>query len=171
MANTSLYLFRNDLRLNDNLALSAACHSGQAVILLFIFDDTDPRWPIGRASQWWLHHSLQSLGADIKKLGGKLILRKGETLSILKEIIKQAEVNKLYFSRAYEPHQKKIEEKTSCVCSPVAEWLLRAVLDVRRLPVVVAAFSSSTWCCLRLNSKLDLISQPAMQHCKHNVIS
>lgn len=111
MANTSLYLFRNDLRLNDNLALSAACHSGQAVILLFIFDDTDPRWPIGRASQWWLHQSLQSLSTDIKKLGGKLILRKGETLSILEEIIKQANVNKLYFSRAYEPHQKKIEEK------------------------------------------------------------
>lgn len=110
MINTSLYLFRNDLRLKDNLALSAACHSGQPVIFLFILDDTCTRWPQGRASQWWLHHSLKSLSGEIKKLDGELILRQGNTIAILDEIIKQAGVSKFYFSRAYEPAQKKIEE-------------------------------------------------------------
>jgi deoxyribodipyrimidine photo-lyase len=111
MADTTLFLFRNDLRLNDNSALSAALNSGQAVILLYVLDDSSGNnWPIGSASKWWLHHSLISLDADIKKLGGKLIIRKGSTVKILDEIIKKANVDKLYFSRTYEPAQRDTEE-------------------------------------------------------------
>lgn len=110
MSNTTLYLFRNDLRLKDNPGLSAACNSGQPVLLLFILDNADKNWRIGSASRWWLHHSLQSLHSSIEKHGGSLILRKGNTVSILDEIINQANVNKLYFSRTYEPAQVKIEE-------------------------------------------------------------
>ncbi len=110
MPSSSLYLFRNDLRINDNPALFAASQSGQPLILLFIMDDTDENWKIGRASQWWLHQSLQVLNNDIQKQGGSLIVRRGETLKILDEIINKAEVNKLFISRAYEPSQKLIEE-------------------------------------------------------------
>ena len=110
MSNTTLYLFRNDLRLKDNPALSAACNAGQPVLLLFIFDDIDKNWGMGSASRWWLHHSLQSLSSSVEKQGGRVILRKGNTISILDEIINQANVNKLYFSRTYEPAQRKIEE-------------------------------------------------------------
>lgn len=111
MSNTTLYLFRNDLRLEDNPALSAACNSGQAVICLFILDDVEQDWAIGRASQWWLHHSLLALDTDLQKRGGKLILRKGNTIAVLEEIINVARVDKLYFSRSYEPKQRTIEEK------------------------------------------------------------
>jgi deoxyribodipyrimidine photo-lyase len=111
MSNTSLFLFRNDLRLQDNQALTAALNSGQAVILLYIFDESSKeKRTIGSASQWWLHLSLISLSNNIKKLGGKLILRKGQTIEILDDIINQADVNKLYFSRTYEPELRKIEE-------------------------------------------------------------
>jgi deoxyribodipyrimidine photo-lyase len=111
MSNTTLFLFRNDLRLDDNSALSAACKAGQTVILLYILDDTSKQnWSIGSASRWWLHHSLQSLDAAITKLGGNLVLRKGNSITILDEIIKQAEVDKLYFSRTYDPCQREIEE-------------------------------------------------------------
>lgn len=110
MSNSSLYLFRNDLRINDNPALSAAAHSGQPLILLFIMDDADENRKIGRASQWWLHHSLQALNKDIQKRGGSLIFRRGDTLKILDEIIIEAKVNELFFSRAYEPTQKLTEE-------------------------------------------------------------
>ena len=112
MAATTLYLFRNDLRLNDNSALSAACNSDQPVLLLYILDDySKQNWPMGSASRWWLHHSLESLSKDIQKLGGKLYLRRGNTISILDEILNTGNINKLYFSRTYVPYQCEVEEK------------------------------------------------------------
>ena len=112
MPETTLYLFRNDLRLSDNPAFTAACNSDQPVILLFILDDSPKnKWTAGSASRWWLYHSLQSLYEDIKESDGKLYLRRGDTIKILDEIIRQASVNKLYFSRAYEPYQRNIEDQ------------------------------------------------------------
>ena len=113
MPATTLFLFRNDLRLNDNMALAAACKTGQPLILLYILDESllaTTQWGLGSASRWWLHYSLQSLSSDIQQQGGKLVLRKGNTLNIIDELIEQNNVNKLYFSRAYEPSQRKIEE-------------------------------------------------------------
>ena len=114
MPNKTLFLFRNDLRLQDNPALSAAFKTGQVLILLYVLDRRlldDKHWGMGSASRWWLHHSLRSLAADIKKQGGNLILRRGDTGKILAEIIDEHNVNKLYFSRAYEPQQRQIENE------------------------------------------------------------
>lgn len=113
MTNHTLFLFRNDLRLNDNAALAAACQSGQPVILLYILNEAPPdgkNRAIGGAGRWWLHHSLRALADDIKTRGGRLILRRGRPLRILDEIIAGAGVNRLYFSRGYEPAARALEE-------------------------------------------------------------
>jgi deoxyribodipyrimidine photo-lyase len=89
--------FRQDLRLEDNPALNAACEKGE-IIPLFILDDTDRE--LGGASKWWLHHSLTALG---KSLGG-LVLRRGEPLSILKSLLNETKVDGIYWNRGYEPH-------------------------------------------------------------------
>ena len=107
---TSLFLFRNDLRLADNMALSAAFDSNQDVILLYVYDDSVTSWKVGSASRWWLHNSLLGLQQSIKQLGGQLHLRRGNTLSVLREIIHEANVDQLYFSRTYEPAQRQIEQ-------------------------------------------------------------
>lgn len=127
MKTTTLFLFRNDLRLNDNQALSAARKTGQPLILLYIFDDSaeseNSRRP-GSASRWWLHYSLQSLISDLKKIHGKLVLRRGDTLKILQQIIVQSNTNKLFFSRGYEPYQRQIEDKI------YARW--HNTIDIKR---------------------------------------
>ncbi len=114
MTNNTLFLFRNDLRLNDNTALSAACQTNQPVIFLYILDEkaTNDRYhDIGSASRWWLHHSLFSLSIEIEKFGGYLNLRKGNTLKILNEFIDKENINKLYFSRGYQPLEVKTENE------------------------------------------------------------
>ena len=113
MTNHTLFLFQNDLRLNDNAGLAAACQSGQPVILLYILNEALPdgkNRAIGGAGRWWLHHSLRALADDIKTRGGRLILRRGRPLKILDEIIAEAGVNRLYFSRGYEPAARGLEE-------------------------------------------------------------
>ena len=54
----SIHWFRNDLRLADNPALSAA--SGNDVLPIFILDPIDSEG-MGAASKLWLHHSLKKL--------------------------------------------------------------------------------------------------------------
>ena len=109
MTEITLFLFRNDLRLQDNAGLAAALAGDQPVLPLFVFDDKRD-WSPGSASRWWLHHSLAALTADIEKLGGSLCLRRGDTLAQIEDILSNLQVNKIVFSRSYEPGQCAIEE-------------------------------------------------------------
>jgi deoxyribodipyrimidine photo-lyase len=60
--------FRQDLRVIDNPALTAAADSGNSVLPVYILDDGNAgNWKIGAASRWWLHQSLISLN---ESLGG-----------------------------------------------------------------------------------------------------
>ena len=71
----SLFWFRQDLRLSDNPALTAAAEAG-AVLPVYILDDSHAGdHKMGSASRWWLHKSLQSLNDS---LDGKLLVLKGD---------------------------------------------------------------------------------------------
>ena len=71
---TTILLFRQDLRLHDHPALTAAAQRGD-VLPVFIYDEhVAGEWGFGGASQWWLHESLTSLSASIESLGGHLLL-------------------------------------------------------------------------------------------------
>ena len=99
-----LVWFRNDLRLADNPALHAALASGAPVILLYILDER-----AGAASRWWLHHALASLGRDIAKLGGNLVLRRGHPLDIIPALVKDHQITGVHAARAYEPFWRETD--------------------------------------------------------------
>jgi deoxyribodipyrimidine photo-lyase len=95
---------RNDLRLSDHRALSAALATGAPVIPVFILDEKAAGdWPLGGASRWWLHHSLADLAKALEKAGSRLVLRRGATAPILADIGKATKATTVYMSRAYEP--------------------------------------------------------------------
>ena len=105
-----IYLFTNDLRLHDNpgfnhaLADAKITQTSSNVIPLYIHQPHLP-WPIQGAAAWWLHHSLNSLAADLQNIGGELCLRQGHILDTLKTIIStyDGDIEAVYFSRAYDP--------------------------------------------------------------------
>lgn len=101
---TALVLFRRDLRLTDNPALAAACSAHAGILPVYIHTpaENDP-WPAGAASRWWLHHSLASLQAELRRLQGSLHLREGDSLHILRDLIKQSGAAAVYWNRRYEP--------------------------------------------------------------------
>ncbi|WP_414462163.1 cryptochrome/photolyase family protein [Hyphomicrobium sp. DY-1] len=104
--------FRNDLRLHDHPALTAAVKRGGPVIALFILDDAAAgRWKLGGASRWWLTKSLEALSHDIAQRGARLILRRGDTESILKRLVDESGVTAIYVTRSYEPWATGMEEK------------------------------------------------------------
>lgn len=103
-APATLVWFRTDLRLADHAALGAAMKRGGAVIPVYILDEAAAgRWAPGGASRWWLHHSLEALAADIEKLGGRLILRRGDAATELAGIARETGADLVVCLRRYEP--------------------------------------------------------------------
>jgi deoxyribodipyrimidine photo-lyase len=105
---------RNDLRLADNPALTAALARGGPVVPVFIWaPGEEGDWTPGAASQWWLHQSLQSLRADLESAGARLVVRhvrrddphpaRQSTLSALQTIAKELGAGAIFWNRRYEP--------------------------------------------------------------------
>ena len=104
--------FRSDLRLHDNPALSAAISQSQHIIPIYIHTPQEEgRWQAGSASRWWLHHSLSSLGRDLKQRGSRLILRAGNSLEQLQQVIEETGASAMYTTRCYTPASLKHDNR------------------------------------------------------------
>ena len=102
---------RRDLRLADQAAMAAAVASGAPVIPVFILDDDTPKHRrMGGASRWWLHYSLKSLDADLRKIGSRLTLRAGKSDEILTELAKETGASAVHCIRHYEPWWRNAEK-------------------------------------------------------------
>ena len=74
------------------------------VLPVFILDDETPgQWKAGGASRWWLHHSLEALAADLRKLGSDLILRRGPAAKVITSLLKETGATAIFWNRQYEP--------------------------------------------------------------------
>ena len=107
---TTIVLFRQDLRLHDHPALTAAAQRGEVIPVFVLDDEACGDWAMGGASRWWLKQSLLKLGNTIAQSGGQLILRRGDTLSVLKDIQRQSGADAIYFSRQYQPWSAATEK-------------------------------------------------------------
>ena len=113
-----LIWFRQDLRLADNPALSEALVCCQKILPVFIYSTVEnhPNEP-GAASRWWLHHSLKALDCQLRRLNSRLIVRTGQSLAALKQLLRETGANHLFWNRVYEPalieRDRKIKEHLS----------------------------------------------------------
>jgi deoxyribodipyrimidine photo-lyase len=94
--------FRDDLRVSDNSALSAAADTDAPLLCVYVFDEQSNGFrALGDASRWWLHHSLAALGKRIEKLGGRLDLFEGSAQEIIIELAKEASARAVFWNRRY----------------------------------------------------------------------
>ncbi|MCA9258501.1 MAG: deoxyribodipyrimidine photo-lyase [Planctomycetales bacterium] len=99
----AVFWFRRDLRLADNPALVAAIRIGR-IVPLFIWDPSEEGdWPTGSASRWWLHRSLSSLDAQLRKVGSRLVIRRGPALKTLQALLGETGARYVGWNRRYEP--------------------------------------------------------------------
>ena len=93
---------RHDLRLKDNPALYHAAYNKTPIIPVFIYDPQAMDRDYGAAQKWWLHHALTSLRNDLKSHEVDLIIREGDSLKILQDLIKQTGAVGITWNRLYE---------------------------------------------------------------------
>ena len=103
---------RRDLRLHDNPALAAAEARGGDTYVVFVNEDSASLRQAGSASLWWLDKSLASLSQSIAMLGGRLILLRGDGLSILTELIAQTGAGAVFWNRRYGAAERNIDTQT-----------------------------------------------------------
>lgn len=97
MTGPSIVWLRDDLRLADNPALTAAAERGEPVVLVYVLDDaSEGIRPLGAASRWWLHHSLTSLGKD-----ATLILRRGAAEDVIPALVAETDAGAVFWNRRY----------------------------------------------------------------------
>lgn len=104
--------FRQDLRLGDHPALTAAASVGVPVIPLFVLDDETPGdRRLGGASRWWLAHSLRSLAKSLKAIKSRLILRRGKAEEILLDLARETGAHAVHATRMVEPWARAMDHR------------------------------------------------------------
>lgn len=122
----SVMWFRRDLRLADNLALRAACASGEEVVGLFVLDDR--LWgPAGAARRAQLVAGLRALD---ESMGGRLVVRRGDPAEVVPAVAEEVEATGVHVSADFGPYGRERDDA-------VADALGTIPLDRDDTPYVV----------------------------------
>ncbi len=96
----ALYWLRDDLRLADNPALTAAAKHG-ALICVHVLETNPSFRPFGGAARWWLAQSLRKLSADLAALGQQLVLLEGDSEKLLPRLADAMGATAITWNRRY----------------------------------------------------------------------
>lgn len=124
---TTIVWYRLDLRTDDHRALSYAANRG-FVVPVYILDPSE-KLPIGKASQWWLHHSLQSLAESLESLGSPLVLRVGNPTAVLSELCKEVNADQVSILESTDPISQQIEDTVDDQLDQMGIELVRFISD------------------------------------------
>ena len=94
--NRTLVWFRRDLRVADHAPLYRAANRG-AVVPVFVLDRAllhHPETAVARVA--FMVDCLRCLDADLRSLGGRLILRMGDPVTVLPELIRATQAEGIY---------------------------------------------------------------------------
>lgn len=115
----SLFLFRRDLRLEDNTGLIAACAQSEIVIPCFIFDK-DQVGPSNKLRSFnaiqCMVESLEDLEQTLKKRHGRLYAFHGSYHTIVEKIIRATKAQALFTNRDYTPFSIARDKKLQKIC-------------------------------------------------------
>lgn len=107
---SSIVWLRDDLRVADNPALTAAIDEGNPIVVVYILDEESPGIrPLGAATKWWLHHSLSALADKLHRLGGSLVLRRGPAHDVLRTLIRESDATALLWNRRYGKPERDVD--------------------------------------------------------------
>lgn len=109
---TAIVWFRNDLRLHDHPALTAALAHADTIIPLFILNDTLLSGPHASANRnQFLLQSLENLRSSFRAIGGELFIRSGNARDVLLEVAKEHQATEVYCTKDYTPYSTKRDDE------------------------------------------------------------
>lgn len=111
----SVFWFRRDLRLRDNVGLHHALKGDHKVIPLFIFD-----WEIldkledpEDARVQFIHRELDAMKKELQSFGSDLLVKYGKPINVWEELVKTYDIAEVFTNRDYEPYARKRDKAIS----------------------------------------------------------
>ncbi len=106
-----LFIFRRDLRLEDNTGLIMALKTCEKVIPVFNFDpiqiDKEKNQYFSEPAFYFMLNSLEELDKELKKLSSKLYIFYNEPTKTLESLINHDKVEAVFLNKDYTPFARK----------------------------------------------------------------
>lgn len=116
----SIFIFRRDLRLDDNVGLIKALKESEKVIPIFIFTPeqlVNNKYKSDNAVQFMME-SLEDLEKQLKDKDGKLYYYYGHPHDVIEKILKSnKDIEAVYVNKDYTPYSKKRDAMIKKVCA------------------------------------------------------
>ena len=101
----TIFWFRRDLRLKDNVALHNALKNNDEVTPLFIFDENIiSELPRDDKRINFIYSELENIKAQLVNIGSDLLVFKGNPENIFRKLIENNNIEKVYTNQDYEPY-------------------------------------------------------------------
>ncbi len=109
----SIFWFRRDLRLDDNVGFLAALKGDYPVLPIFIFDtEILDKLLKDDARVTFIHETLQKMRSELQnEHGSSLALYHGKPESVFETLLKEYDVQGVYTNHDYEPYAKERDKK------------------------------------------------------------
>jgi deoxyribodipyrimidine photo-lyase len=115
MDKISIFWFRRDLRLHDNVGLFHALKSNEKILPIFIFDsDILERLPKDDARVSFIHNELSKMNTHLQSLETGINIYHGTPKEVFQSLIEKYEIVNVFTNHDYEPYaiQRDLEVET-----------------------------------------------------------
>ncbi len=113
----TLFWFRRDLRVYDNLALYKALLENESVLPIFIYDDNIlQNLSKDDARVSFIYESIFKINETLKSSGKSLATFYGNPIDIIKKICTEQHILKIYINKDYEPYARKRDKEIYDFC-------------------------------------------------------
>ncbi len=116
----AVFIFRRDLRLDDNTGLIALLEQAETVIPVFIFDprQIDPKQNeyFSAPAFHFLLNSLAELDSELQKHGSKLQVFLGDPSEVVADLIKNDGVDAVFVNKDYTPFARTRDKAIADTC-------------------------------------------------------
>jgi len=149
----SIYWFRNDLRLSDNLSLNKALDNSKYILFLFVDDESNRQhtsWEFMRTDahrETFINQGISSLDKALKSYGHSLHVLKGNTVEILNKIVQEHHIDSIFceeIAASEENEQIKALKKLNVNIKSIFQSSLFNVkqlpFDIKNMPDVFTKF-------------------------------
>ena len=104
----TVFWFRRDLRLDDNVALFNALQDNEAVLPIFIFDETIlQQLEKDDARVTFIHNQLDKINQELAKTNKSLAIFYGKPIEVYEKLIIENKITSVYTNHDYEPYARK----------------------------------------------------------------
>ena len=135
-----LYWLRNDLRLDDNKALTAFCEECSEGLILWSATESYLRSKKFRKS--FIHNSLLAHRNQLETVGQQLHASSSNIFLFLKDILIENKISKIYFTLGISIEEKREEAQVKDICDSLGVSLQgfngHCLIDAEQLPFSIA---------------------------------